>query len=305
MQVRLSRTVRFCVNEPEAVARWASSHADADRPSNDQLGAAAQQFTGGDNGYAGKPAMAGLGRYYELDVRCAGPADPTTGYLVNIKDVDHATREGAVPLVVAACLEQPATEPAELIHTLIPPIDERLGGIVTSLTWKLTPTYSVTAEKHAMGLVTIRQKFDFAASHRLHVPDLSDEENRAIFGRCNNPSGHGHNYQVEPVVEVRLDEHGRLGFSLAQLERLTDQHVIDRFDHKHLNVDTPEFGGDAGVNPSVEHIAAVCYELLAEPIKAASRGAARLRAVTVWETDRTCSTYEAAEAEANAKTATR
>ncbi len=277
MPVRLARTIRFCVNPPA-------------EPEGG--GATASRATGGDNGFGGKPAMSGLGRFYELTVRCEGTPDPTTGYLVNIKDVDRAARDGALPVIAAACDDRPWTDPAALVHELIPPIDERLGGIVTGVTWNLTPTYSVSAEKHDMATVTIRQRFDFAASHRLHVPDMSDDENRAIFGKCNNPSGHGHNYQVEPVVDVNLGEDRRSRFSLAQLEAVTDEHVIERFDHKNLNCDTDEFGGPSGVNPSVEHIAAVCYELLAEPIRRASEGTARLRSVTVWETDRTCAVFE-------------
>jgi 6-pyruvoyltetrahydropterin/6-carboxytetrahydropterin synthase len=293
MPVRLSRLVRFCVNDPAAAAARAGAAAGATADTD--------QLTGGVNGYGGKPAMRGLGRYYELDVHCQGEPDHTTGYLVNIKDVDRAAREGAVPIVAAACLERPDAEPAEIIHELITPIDERLGGIVAALTWRLTPTYAVTAEKHHMAAVTIRQRFDFAASHRLHVPELSDQQNREIFGKCNNPSGHGHNYQIEPVVEVKLGEDRRSRFSLAQLEAVTDEHVVERFDHKNLNTDTSEFGAPAGVNPSVEHIAAVCYELLAEPIRRASEGAAKLASVTVWETDRTSSTYSGEAAAATTR----
>ena len=281
MLVGLTRTVRFCVNDPP---RGSAPRAEAATEAVGSRSAA--------NGFGGRPAMAGLGRYYELDVRCAGAPDPVTGYLVNIKDVDVAARRAAIPIVELACRTAPSTEPGEIVGTLIPRLDAELGGIVTGVTWRLTPTYSVSAEKHDMGVITIRQRFDFAASHRLHVESLSDDDNRRIFGKCNNPSGHGHNYQVEPAVDVRLDESGRLGFSLAQLEALTDRCVVERFDHKHLNTDTSEFSGAGGVNPSVEHIAAVCYELLAEPVRVASAGVARLRAVTVWETDRTCAVYE-------------
>jgi hypothetical protein len=70
-----------------------------------------------------------------------------------------------------------------------------------------TTRYAVSPAAYSRrpAAVIIRQKFDFAAAHRLHTPSLSEEENRRIFGKCNNPSGHGHNYQVEPAVEVELD----------------------------------------------------------------------------------------------------
>ncbi len=266
MPVRLSRTVRCTFNPGEP-------------PSAE-----------GVNGYAGKPAMRGLGRFYVFDVLCIGEPDPLTGYLINIKDVDRATRASVVPLVAQAIDRDPASDPAALMPACVRGLGEALPCELESLRWWLTPTYCLEMHRADTNTVSIRQRFDFAAAHRLHVTSLSEDENRATFGKCNNPSGHGHNYQVEPVVEVTLDGPGP-HFSLANLERLTDQYVIERFDHTHLNEDTEEFGGPEGQNPSVEHIAGVCYRLLAPAIEAASHGTARLRSMTVWETDRTSCTY--------------
>ncbi|MEO0483847.1 MAG: 6-carboxytetrahydropterin synthase, partial [Planctomycetota bacterium] len=137
----------------------------------------------------------------------------------------------------------------------------------------------------------LRERFDFAAAHRLHVPTLSDDENRAIFGKCNNPSGHGHNYQIEPCVELDTAALADVPFGFAELERATHEQVITPFDHKHLNTDTPEFG-EAGVNPSVENMARVFFDRLAPAVRRAS-AAATLRSITVWETDRTSCTYPA------------
>ena len=267
MKVRLTRTVRCTFNPGQ--------------PPTDT----------GVNGYAGKPAMAGLGRHYVFDVVCVGEPEPDTGYLINIKDVDRATRSSVVPRVARAIEEEPTTDPASMMPELAKSLDETLPCALESLRWWLTPTFCVEIHMSDTNAVLMRQRFDFAAAHRLHVPSLSDEENRATFGKCNNPSGHGHNYQVEPVVAVRLDHEGP-PFSLAHLEELTDQHVIERFDHTHLNEDTEEFG-PAGDNPSVEHIAGVCYRLLAPEIESASGGRATLKSITVWETDRTSCTYPA------------
>src|SRR6185503_14035284 len=96
--------------------------------------------------------------------------------------------------------------------------------------------------------ISIRQSFEFSAAHRLHVEGLDDATNRRIFGKCNNPTGHGHNYRVDVTVVVALDDQARL--TLRDLERIVAEQVIDRFDHKHLNRDTAEF---ASVNPSVEN----------------------------------------------------
>ncbi|MEO0513600.1 MAG: 6-carboxytetrahydropterin synthase [Planctomycetota bacterium] len=263
--------------------------------------------------------MAGLGRYYEFDLRCRGTPDPDTGYLVNIKDIDRAVRSGVVPELAKLCEERPAADPVTLVGPFRRLAADALArsaptAEVVSLLWRLTPTYAVEAraphedhsDKDLSGKdlsgkdqpakdqpegapvpdVIVKQQFDFAASHRLHVQTLSDDENRRTFGKCNNPSGHGHNYRVEIAARVPADGTGP---SLAQIEPIVDETVIERFDHTYLNVDTEDFG-DAGVNPSVEHIARRCHELLTPALAAVG---AALETVTVWETDRTSATYPA------------
>lgn len=266
----LTRTVRFAVNPPE-------------------LGPSAT--APGPNGYAGSPPVRGLGRHYELEVRCAGEIDPATGYLLNIKDIDRAVRTGAVPLIARACAETPAADPASLFPGIYRAISRALGPPLRAVRWRFSPYYSLEMAADAPESVLLRQRFDLSASHRLHAPGMSDEENRRLYGKCNNPSGHGHNYQFEPCIA--LPAGGRAGgpaFGLDDLERLAEETIIRRFDHKNLNADTREFSPPAGVNPSVENIARVFYDLLAPAVRAAPGGAA-LRSVTVWETDRTSSTY--------------
>ncbi|TVQ32496.1 MAG: hypothetical protein EA376_05630 [Phycisphaeraceae bacterium] len=258
----LSRTVRFAINDQPVAGAVANS-------------------------FAGHPAMRGLGRHYELDVVCRGEADPVTGYSVDIKDVDRAVRTRVVDLITGVCAAPPTPEPGELLPAIHQELDEALGGRVARLRWRLTPTYSVELERDMENRVLLRQRFEFAASHRLHVDTLTDEENHRLFGKCNNPHGHGHNYQVEPVVSVPLDAEGRQRFALADLERITDETVVRHLDHKHLNIDVPEF---KALNPSVEHIARVVYERLAPAVSSAGDGAT-LQSVTVWETEKTSCTY--------------
>ena len=240
------------------------------------------------NGYGGHPSMVGLGAHYELEITCGGKPDETSGYLVNIKVIDGAARRGAIPVIARAFADSPGTEPATLMPEIARRLAHELEHPLIRLAWKLTPTYAVEMDMSDTSSAIIRQRFDFAASHRLHTPLLSDEENRALFGKCNSASGHGHNYQVEPAVAVPLEKPAeREMFTLQTLERLTDDLVVDHFDHKHLNLDTDEFGPE-GLNPSVEHIARVCYERLKTAV--AEHGG-ELRTVTVWETDRTCCTF--------------
>ena len=133
-------------------------------------------------------------------------------------------------------------------------------------------------------MVRLSQKFEFSASHRLHSDAMSDEENRKCFGKCNNPNGHGHNYEVQVTLTGQPDNDGML-IDIPSFERVVAGTVIDRFDHKNLNVELPEF---RDLIPTVENIAMTIYRLL-KP-KFADAGA-KLSGVTVWETPKTWCEY--------------
>lgn len=233
--------------------------------------------------------MSGLGRFYQLDVRCRGPLKPVYGYLVDIQEIDRAARATLIPALSHDCLTTPNLDPALALSLALPAFARALDGLVEAVRWHLSPFYSVEVPMTPGTTALVRHRFDFAAAHRLHVDRLSPEENRRLFGKCNSPNGHGHNYQVEPVIAVPIRPDGVPALPLDSLERIVTETVLARFDHKNLNQDTPEFG-PSGVNPSVENIARVCYDLLG-PALAASHPDASLRAVTVWESDRTSSTY--------------
>jgi len=89
-------------------------------------------------------------------------------------------------------------------------------------------------------LFRITRRYQFAASHRLHAPQLSERENQELYGKCNNPYGHGHNYELNVTARGPLDESGR-GIDPEQLDRLVKQQVLDAFDHRNLNVDVNSF----------------------------------------------------------------
>lgn len=247
------------------------------------------QLPPGVNGHAGQPAMRGLGTYYEFDVCCQGEPDPATGYLVNIKHIDQAVRAVILPRVHHELITSTASEPAALLPELAAALAPQLDVRLIALRWTLSPTFSLEYQMNEPQTILMRQRFEFAAAHRLNVPSMSSEENQAVFGKCNNPSGHGHNYELEVCVAKPLTEHA---MHAAELEQIVDETVIQRFDHKHLNLDTPEFATDAGLNPSVENIARVCHDLLA-PAVASGSGNPKLRSVTVWETPKTSCTYPA------------
>ncbi len=100
-------------------------------------------------------------------------------------------------------------------------------------------------------LVEITRCEEFSASHRLHNPALSDEENRRLYGICNNPNGHGHNYQVEVTVRGEVPEKTGMVMNLVDLMGILRERVLPELDHKHLNHDVPFL---EGVIPTAENV---------------------------------------------------
>lgn len=249
---------------------------------------------GGLNGYGGKPPVHSLGHTGEIEVVCRGDPDSSTGYLIDIKRIDDAVRATFVPALGRLYRDRPESDPIAALPALLAELHAALEPIYAGATWRLSPAQSVSLETSMTppdpSRMLLRSTFDLAAAHRLHVPALSDEQNRELFGKCNNPAGHGHNYRVE--VCVGLDADAPPGAWADAIERAVEDTIITPFDHKHLNEDTREFSDDGGVNPTVENIARVFYERLAPAIEASGPSMALTR-VRVWETDRTSATYPA------------
>ena len=101
-------------------------------------------------------------------------------------------------------------------------------------------------------MIFITRKHHFCASHRLYNPSFSDEKNEATFGLCNNPNGHGHNYVQEVTLSGEIADDTGMVFDLKELKKLTQQEIIDKVDHKNLNVDV-DFLTD--IIPTAENLA--------------------------------------------------
>ena len=108
-------------------------------------------------------------------------------------------------------------------------------------------------------MVLITRKIEFSASHLYHNPNLSAEENRRIFGKCNNPHGHGHNYTLEVTVGGEPDPVTGMVLDLKELKGILEREVMQRMDHRHLNYELPELAGQI---PTTENIARVIWQLL-------------------------------------------
>lgn len=107
--------------------------------------------------------------------------------------------------------------------------------------------------------VAVFRKEHFNAAHRLHNPAWSDEKNEEVFGKCNNPNFHGHNYELIIQVIGELNQETGFVIDMKVLSAILKDNVLDRFDHKNLNLDVEEF---RNLNPSAENIAIVIYDIL-------------------------------------------
>jgi 6-pyruvoyltetrahydropterin/6-carboxytetrahydropterin synthase len=136
-----------------------------------------------------------------------------------------------------------------------------------------------------MPTVTVTRRVHFNAAHRLHNPALTDEENRRLFGPCNNPNYHGHNYELEVSVEGVIDPRTGYVADLGVVKRLAQELVVARLDHQNLNLDVPEL---RDVNPTTENLVVAIWAMLD------GRLPGRLRRLVLWETPRNYVEYEGA-----------
>jgi 6-pyruvoyltetrahydropterin/6-carboxytetrahydropterin synthase len=100
---------------------------------------------------------------------------------------------------------------------------------------------------------------EFSASHVYDNPAFSAEENRRVFGKCNNPHGHGHNYTLEVTIAGEPDPRTGMVLDLKELKEILQREVVERMDHRHLNIEVPEL---KGLIPTCENVALVIWKLL-------------------------------------------
>ena len=116
--------------------------------------------------------------------------------------------------------------------------------------------------QHSMK-VSVFRKEHFNAAHRLHNPEWSDEQNQSVFGKCNNPHFHGHNYELVVKLRGEIDPLTGYVYDMKVLSDLIKEHILRKLDHKNLNLDTDEF---KELNPTAENIAVVIWNILREQI---------------------------------------
>lgn len=263
------REIGFSINNDEAI------------PSNDTVGSHTTIHSNGE-----QPSAIGLAPYLVLRLIVSGLPDQTTGYLVNAQTLDAILRKRAIPAAAQQFTQLGTSLTGD--HLLRSILDEVRPHVpdpcrFESLTLWTTPQRSYSINAGDPSMVELTHSFEFSASHRLHIPSMSEEENRRIFGKCNNPRGHGHNYRVDISICREIPEPTGQILPLRLFETIVQEKVIDRFDHTHINEEVPDF---KSLNPSVENIARVIWDLLWKPLSPAI-----LRRVRVWETAKTYAEY--------------
>lgn len=133
-------------------------------------------------------------------------------------------------------------------------------------------------------MITVTRRYRFSASHRLHSPALSAAENAQLYGKCNNPFGHGHDYVLEVTAQGKVDAFTGLIVPIPKLDRLVDYEILQLFASRNINLDVPQFAHRV---PTTENVALVIANLLEEHWKAyLGDTGARLYRVHLQETDR-------------------
>lgn len=231
----------------------------------------------------------GHGHNYTLDVTVAGVPDPRTGMVVNIADLKA---------IVGAVLEEfdhrhlnedtpyfkdriPTTE--NIVRVLWDLIAPRLPEGAALERLRLYELNDLWAEYDGADRTSFARSYVFSAAHRLHASALSDDENRAVYGKCNNPNGHGHNYTLEVTVDGPVDGPTGMVIDLVELDR-TVHEVLDELDHKHLD---REVAGFAGQTSTAENIVVYLWDRLAPRLDG------RLAHLKLWETSKNIFEYNA------------
>ena len=132
--------------------------------------------------------------------------------------------------------------------------------------------------------VTVTRRLTFNAAHRVHNPALSDSENSALFGKCNNPNWHGHNYVLEVSVTGPIDDRTGYVIDLGALKRLVQDEVVDKVDHRNMNVEV-DFMRD--LIPTTENIVVAFWRVLEPRVRPA-----RLTRLKLWETENNYVEYQ-------------
>lgn len=192
------------------------------------------------------------GHNYGLDVTIQGSVEHKTGMVVNIKQLDDIVRREVVSQFDGKSLNDEVnffqSHPSSVENILQYVRDVLSNGLMPAgteligLRLEETPLlYGELVKKDGHWMTSITRTYEFAAAHRLHSELLSEQQNEDLYGKCHNPSGHGHNFVLEVTVEGSPDPRTGMIANIVDIDDKVNELVVERFDHKHLNIDIPEF----------------------------------------------------------------
>ncbi len=217
----------------------------------------------------------GHGHNYEVWVTLDSPVDPVTGFGVNVATLKAILVDQVVEPYDGKDLATQVPELADLPATMESvalavwtKLERRTGdaalvAVRVAEHPRLWVEYrgAMDHSTHAgpRPVASLTRAVEISAAHRLRSAALSDAENVAVYGKCANPNGHGHNYRIEVTVRGPVDARSGTLIDLGTLDRAIDSEIVRRFDHKHLDLDLPEFRDRVSTG---ENIAVVVWDLL-------------------------------------------
>lgn len=224
----------------------------------------------------------GHGHDYKLEVMVRGTLDITSGIVINTTDIKRIVNNFLEEELDGKFLDRehpffiqniPTTE--NIVNYIWESLKFRFKGCEL-YRLRLYENHYLSAERKIDEMTYLTRQYHFSAAHRLHSIYLSAEENKKLFGKCNNPNGHGHNYYVDVQVKGEPSKETGMIINLSELDAIVEREIIEKFDHMNLNLDTEEF---KELNPTSEVVAMVFYKILKSHIP-------NLHKVGIWETDK-------------------
>lgn len=191
----------------------------------------------------------GHGHNYELEVAVDGEINPDTAMVMNLTDLRDILREEVVEPFDFRNLNEEIPHFKEhtpslegIILYVWERLEARLSAGALSLLWARLwekPDFFIEYSGEDSRMLYLTRVYDFCASHRLYNPALGEQENLRIFGKCSNPNGHGHNYQLEVTLRGTIDPSSGFMVDLPAFDQAVQEKILDWVDHKHLNHDVP------------------------------------------------------------------
>lgn len=213
-----------------------------------------------------------------LWVTLQGQADPDSGLLINVRDIKAVfvrALTGSHPKVKTVL---------EIFRWAQELIENNIHDFqLATLRLEMKDAITLRWNKGNPDMIELTTQYTLAASHRLWNPAWSEPQNLEAYGKCSNPRGHGHNYQVEVALRGKPDPETGQIIDPTERDQIIHRELIEPFDHKHFNDDTPEF---AKLVPTVENIARVFWDRLDGKFHPAE-----LARIAVWETEKTYAEY--------------